>query len=854
MLGGFFGGKNGINANYSFSSTPTFSSEPWTVYTGKPKSSSKYTNFEKCSVFVFDKKKYEQYMSKNGLVTSSNKEYIQEAYALLKKQVSNLTKLKHPNILQIIEPLEEHSKNFLFVTEYVSGSVDTVYRKDNYNSMYNGSNQQSSMSGNILDGGIDGDDSTNNNVLFQRGLLQIAKGLDFIHNTAKSVVLDLQPNNIFINENGDWKLGGLMHLCKLPTGSDNSDFLLDNNGESHPRLPPFLHIPYNYTAPEVILDNHLSCKNDYFSLGCLLYFLYYGDALFNCENSAHYYKQEYAKFEKKLTQLGWDRVFPKITNERLSVLLPRLMNRDLYARFDNIQDLYDQDFCKDPLITTLVFLDDFPTKKIDEKKAFLQGLIEYLPKFPKQISQKSILPHLIDVLELGYNVKSDHAELIPVVLELILIIGSQFSQLSFNEKIYSHLRIQELINNDASIVLFKYLSILQQKVKKDDFIDKILKPLLTATMDTNNNNNNNTNTGKLIETQEWCLKTEIVDLVLSTFDFITIKNFYFPLISKTFIMTTSLNIKISCAKCFHSMISKKSIEKYQAMDDIMPLFAGMKTRDQKMLLTCLPIFVKISDLYMDEEAVIVQKILPLAWNFSMADTLSLSNYRKYNQVINTISLKVQQNHEAKVQKIESRNISVSNKSESEIFENMINQTASEMTAVKTDSDKLESKKIVSVAPIKPISKKTVTTTQPSTTGQYPTRFDINSGPAKVQEQTKRTPLVALNPKPKPRTTPVPKSSYNYFKDENPSSTTASDDFDDFVQAKPSIPTSQTRFTAPSTVQTTPNTLHMPSTSTTSLPLQPSSKSSTPQPPGFSMSLLQPSARNNKTQSNSSSLI
>ncbi|KAL6939438.1 hypothetical protein ACO0RG_003276 [Hanseniaspora osmophila] len=813
MLGGFFGGKNGINANYTFSSTPTFSSEPWTVYTGKPKSSSKYTNFAKCSIFVFDKKKYEQYMTKNGLVTSSNKEYIHEAYALLKKQVSNLTKLKHPNILQIIEPLEEHSKNFLFVTEYVSGSVDAVYRKDNYNGMYNSTHQQNLSSGNILDDGVNGENSTNNDVLFQRGLLQIAKGLDFIHNTAKSVLLDLQPNNVFINENGDWKLGGLMHLCKLPTGSDNSDFLLDTSAESHPRLPSFLHIPYNYTAPELVFDNHLSCKNDYFSLGCLIYFLYYGDALFNCENSAHYYKQEYGKFEKKLTQLGWDRIFPKITNQKLLVLLPKLMNRDLYARYDNIQDLYDQDFCKDPLITTLVFLDDFPTKKIDEKKAFLQGLIEYLPKFPKQISQKSILPHLIDVLDLGYNVKSDHAELIPVVLELILIIGSQFSQLSFNEKIYSHLRIQELIANNASIVLFKYLSVLQEKVKKDDFVDKILKPLLTATMDisntnnNNNNNNNNTTASNLIETQEWCLKTEIVDLVLLTFDFITIKNFYFPLISKTFIMTTSLNIKISCAKCFHSMISNKSIEKYQAMDDIMPLFAGMKTRDQKMLLTCLPIFVKISDLYMEEEAVIVQKILPLVWNFSMADTLSLSNYKKYNQVINTISLKVQQNHEAKVQKIESRNISVSDKSESEIFENMINQTASEMTAAKTDTDRLESKRIVSVAPIKPVSKKTTPKARPSDNGQSQVNFVANTGTNESQKQTKRTPMVALNPKPKPRTVPVEKSSYNYFKDDSSSSTVvATDDFDDFVQAKPSVQTNQTRFTAASTVPATPSTL------------------------------------------------
>src|SRR5260221_13842726 len=43
----------------------------------------------------------------------------------------------------------------------------------------------------------------------QKGLLQIAKGLEFLHDSAKLVHGNLTPDAIIINAKSDWKLSGL---------------------------------------------------------------------------------------------------------------------------------------------------------------------------------------------------------------------------------------------------------------------------------------------------------------------------------------------------------------------------------------------------------------------------------------------------------------------------------------------------------------------------------------------------------------------------------------------------------------------------------------------------------------------
>ena len=107
---------------------------------------------ENCFSFHFDKSKFETQVSRLHTTSSSVKNpkvVISECYELIKYEVSQLSKLKHPQLLQVYEVLEETKSKFLFVTEPVIDNLVTVNPKD-------------------LD-----------DLSIQKGLLQISKGLQF---------------------------------------------------------------------------------------------------------------------------------------------------------------------------------------------------------------------------------------------------------------------------------------------------------------------------------------------------------------------------------------------------------------------------------------------------------------------------------------------------------------------------------------------------------------------------------------------------------------------------------------------------------------------------------------------------
>lgn len=174
---------------------------------------------------MFDKKQFENYLLHYNIIKSKSgsrdKVLIQEAYEILRNQANNLARLKHPNILTLIEPLEEHSKNFMFVTEFVTGSLETVFRETD-------DEEKNFLQGHVKD-----------NIVVQRGILQLVNALDFIHNRASFVDLNIQPRAIFINENSDWKISGLGYLVKIPPGTNTSEYFLP---QYDPRVPAFMHL------------------------------------------------------------------------------------------------------------------------------------------------------------------------------------------------------------------------------------------------------------------------------------------------------------------------------------------------------------------------------------------------------------------------------------------------------------------------------------------------------------------------------------------------------------------------------------------------------------------------------------
>lgn len=117
----------------------------------------------------------------------------------------------------MVEPLEETRAELTFVTETVTGSLGNVLAA-----------AKKAPAG---AGEVDLDE-----VEIQKGTLQVARGLSFLHTQAKSVHLNLSPDAILVNAKGDWKLSGLSLVLPLqqPDGSATKYIY----PEVDTRLPP----------------------------------------------------------------------------------------------------------------------------------------------------------------------------------------------------------------------------------------------------------------------------------------------------------------------------------------------------------------------------------------------------------------------------------------------------------------------------------------------------------------------------------------------------------------------------------------------------------------------------------------
>ena len=94
----------------------------------------------------------------------------------------------------MVEPLEETRSELTFVTEYVTASLYTILHRSSGDR--HGRNRPPGASSSASDarGEVDLDE-----VEIQKGVLQIARGLGFLHGPAKSVHLNLTPQSIMIN-------------------------------------------------------------------------------------------------------------------------------------------------------------------------------------------------------------------------------------------------------------------------------------------------------------------------------------------------------------------------------------------------------------------------------------------------------------------------------------------------------------------------------------------------------------------------------------------------------------------------------------------------------------------------------
>lgn len=202
-----------ITANYQVSPNITSVAGPWKIYNAKKKSTGK-----EYSVFVFDKKSIDAHskeLSRSG--AAAFKTVVAEVIERLKKEASSLARLRHPSVLELVEPVEETRGGGLqFVTEPVTASLASLLQEKDEQERSGGVGGRASRY--VME---DADGTRRRRELeideleIQKGLLQISKALEFLHENAGLVHGNLTPDAVLINAkvgSGRWDTPLFQHV------------------------------------------------------------------------------------------------------------------------------------------------------------------------------------------------------------------------------------------------------------------------------------------------------------------------------------------------------------------------------------------------------------------------------------------------------------------------------------------------------------------------------------------------------------------------------------------------------------------------------------------------------------------
>jgi SCY1-like protein 2 len=393
--------SSNIASNYTISQNVTSTAGPWKIYDAKKKSTGKAY-----SVFVFDRKALDSHAS--GLSRSSASSFkraAEEVVERLKKEASSLAKLRHPSILELVEPVEDTRGGGLqFVTEAVTASLSSLLQeKDDQERSGGVGGRSSRYVTEDADGTRRRRELEIDELEIQKGLLQISKALEFLHENAGLVHGNLTPDAVLVNAKSDWKISGLSFCSPQENSNKPTSIQPINLSEVlnlDARLPRFVQLNLDYTSPDFVLDNNLNAAADMFSLGLLCVALYNSPhkSPLECHASLSSYKRLFASSSTVPSSTNNFLSARPLPRELSSRVLPRLITRRPAQRM-TAKEFQESEYFDNILVSTIRFLDSFPAKTANEKAQFMKGLNKVLPSFPKTVMEKKVLPALLEELK-----------------------------------------------------------------------------------------------------------------------------------------------------------------------------------------------------------------------------------------------------------------------------------------------------------------------------------------------------------------------------------------------------------------------------------------------------------------------
>jgi SCY1-like protein 2 len=663
--------SSNISSNYTIAPQPSGSSGPWKIFDAKRKQGGKAA-----SIFVFDKKSLEPQSGGLGGRSSATslKRAHEEVLERLKKEASNLARLRHPSILELQEPVEETRHGGLqFATEPVSASLaGLLQEKDEQERPGGATGRASRFVVEESDGTLRRRELEIDELEIQKGLLQLGKGLEFLHESAGLVHANLTPDAILINAKGDWKISGLSFTGPHESSTSATSLppiSLYEVLNHDPRLPRGVQINIDYTSPDFVLDNTLTASADMFSLGLLILALYNSphSSPLSTGGSLSSYKRVFSS-SSTVPTMSNNFLIPKshpLPPKLSSELLPRLITRRPAQRL-SAREFQEASYFDNILVSTIRFLDALPAKTANEKLAFMRGLPKITPQFPKSVLEKKVLPALLEELK-------DKELLAPILTNVFAMIKAMPSgKRAFTEKVAP--RLTEIFAASKSaerdttkeaglMVLLENMDVAATNCSGKEFRDDILPIILLAL---------ESPTHALVDVTLTSLPS-----ILPVLDFSTIKNELFPAIANVFAKTSSLNIKIRGLEAFYTLCGGKSnaesgndddlngiavpdkkpastassfvLDKYTVQEKVVPMLKGIKTREPGVMMAALKVFRQVGEVA--DTDFLAMDVLPVLWSMSLGPLLNLQQFQSFMSLIKNLGGRIEREQTRKLQEM-----------------------------------------------------------------------------------------------------------------------------------------------------------------------------------------------------------
>ncbi|KAK6184566.1 hypothetical protein SNE40_007015 [Patella caerulea] len=573
----------------------------WRIYNGV-----KRTTKQEASIFLLEKKDLERYSRRD-------RERILES---MRRGVSQLTRLRHPKILSVIQPLEESRETLAFATEPVFASLANVLGNHD----------------NITPIPKDLNDYELYEVEMRHGLLQVIEGITFLHNDAKIMHHNICPESIMLNKNGSWKLAGF-DFCLLNKNPSEQAHLVNDRAkpvyefiEWDSECPPIAQPNLDYLAPEYAITMTCSPASDMYSLGVVIYSLFNnGKPLFECHSQLSTFQKNAEELRNfRSTLLG---SIPQELRDYVKLMLNiEASVRPAPEQFAKIS------FFEDVGSMTLQYMDTLFQRQNLEKSQFFKGLPKILAKFPTRVNQQRILPAL-------YN-ECVNNNMIPFVLPSILLVAEQSTEREYITLILPQLiplfKIKDPIQ--VSLIFLQNMNLLLSKTPQQDIKAHVL-PMINQALESNNP-----------QIQELCLG--IIPTFAELVEYTSLKNSLVPRIKKLCLTTSVLAVRVNCLLCLGQML--EYMDKWFVLDEILPLLPKIPTKEPAVLMSILGIYkVAFSHekLGMTKD-IMSNKILPFLIPICMDNGLNLAQFNAYMTLVKEMLCKVETEQRTKLEQLE----------------------------------------------------------------------------------------------------------------------------------------------------------------------------------------------------------